>query len=46
MDTYEPAPVHESDSDPDNTPDISVISCKRALEGEEVPASSIFKPSC
>ena len=32
LDTYEPAPVHESDSDADDTPVAPVISYKVAFE--------------
>ena len=35
LDTCEPAPLHESDSESDNTADIPVISYKAALDGLE-----------
>ena len=37
LDTYEPAPVHESDSDLDGTPNIPVIPYHGALESVETP---------
>ena len=36
LDTYEPAPVHESDSDAGDIQDVAVISCKAALEALEL----------
>jgi len=36
LDAYEPAPLHESDSDPDDTPDVPVISYQVALGSIEV----------
>jgi len=35
LDTYEPTPVHESDSGADNIQDVPVIPYKTALEGLE-----------
>jgi len=35
LNTYEPTPVHEFDSDADNIQDLPVISYKTALEGLE-----------
>ncbi|KAF8422176.1 hypothetical protein EV426DRAFT_706320 [Tirmania nivea] len=35
LDTYEPAPLHESDSEGDDTPDIPLVSYAAALEGLE-----------
>ena len=40
LDTYEPAPLHESDSDPDDTPDVPVISYLAVLKPS---FSSVFK---
>ena len=36
LDTYEPAPVYESDSDAGDIQDVAVISCKAALEALEL----------
>ena len=36
LDTYQPAPVYESDSDAGDIQDVPVISCKAALEGLEL----------
>ena len=35
LDTYDPTPIQESDSDPDDIPVVPVISYKTALEGLE-----------
>ena len=35
LDTYEPAPLHESDSEGDDTPDVPLVSYAAALEGLE-----------
>jgi len=36
LEIYEPAPLHESDSGPDDIPVVSAISYKTTLEGREI----------